>query len=130
MAAAVHDLRDKKGDSMGRRTWIIVVTVAVGALALVVGINLFFRAQHLSFANSPDGSWSVLVIGRRTWNGSYDLVVEVWDSNGKGGGSGEFVVGLTRDLDAAKRQHAVRFLDNDVAMVGRVKIEKSRYIKP
>src|ERR1043166_4903902 len=109
---------------MSRRAWIIVAVAgmllllgAVGALLLSSG-----QSQTISEATSPDTTWSVVVVARPHFlSGSYDVVVEVRDAQGKR--MSGHVVDLTRDLEAARKAHAVSFTDNNSAMVGNRNIE-------
>jgi hypothetical protein len=84
--------------------------------------------QPISSATSPDGTWSVAVVARPHLSGSYDISVEVRDTQGQIVGGG-FVVDNTRDLDRAKRVHAVRFVDNDTAKVGTRTVDKPSSIR-
>ncbi len=117
---------------MKPRIWMIAGAAVAVALLLGAGVCLMLpglleREQQVSAATSPDGSWSVAVVARPKLSGSYDIVVEVRDSRGKGPGA--FVVGLTRDLGAAAREHAVSFVDGATAKVGSRTLEKSNFIR-
>jgi hypothetical protein len=118
---------------MFRHVWLIVAVAGVLLLlgvVVVVGIGLLFgRQQTISAATSPDGTWSVEVLARpHALTGSYDIIIEVRDGQGQkvGGGS---VVGLTRDLASARRAHAVSFVDNNTAKVGKRTINKPSLIR-
>jgi hypothetical protein len=119
---------------MRRRVWIVgsVSLVVVVVLALA-GIGLTHltaeQEQPLSTATSPDGSWSVSVVGKRRLSGAYELVVKVRDARGQETPGGSFVVGLTRDLAAAERDQAVSFIDNATAKVGSRTLEKAKFIR-
>jgi hypothetical protein len=115
---------------MSRRAWIIVAVAGAllllgttGALLLTPG-----QPQTISEATSPDKTWSVAVIARPRFLGSsYDIVVEVRDSQGKH--MNGHVVDLTHDLEAARKARAVSFVDNNTAMVGNRKIEKPDFLR-
>jgi len=116
---------------MRRRSWIIALavltTLIVGA---TVAFNIVYRSRTVSSAVSPDGSWSVAVIGHRRLNGAYELVVEVRDREGRLVPTGAFVVGLTHDLLlAAEQNFPVSFVDADTVQVGKRTLEKSSYFK-
>jgi hypothetical protein len=115
---------------MSRRTWVFLGAVTVVAASLgVAGVLLSSdRRQTLSEASSPDGTWSVAVVGRRLLTGAWEVVVEVRDSEGRVVPGGAFVVDLTRDLTGAERTHAVRFLDNATAKVGGRTLDKATWI--
>jgi hypothetical protein len=104
---------------------VLAVIVAVGAAS----VWLLSDRRPVSAATSPDGSWSVAVVGQRRLDGAYDLVVEVRDRGGQVAPGGAFVVGLTRDLRAAERDHAVCFLDSNTAQVGSRTLQRARFIK-
>jgi hypothetical protein len=111
---------------MSRFGWLpfgIVVVFLVG-LGVVALFYLTDDRETLAEATSPDGTWSVAVLARpRFLSGAYDITVEARDAQGQPT-SGGFVVDLTRDLDAARKAHAVKFVDNNTAMVGNRTIAK------
>ena len=103
----------------------LLVGLALGAVALRVLPGLLAGEQQVSAATSPDGTWSVAVVGYPTFSGSYELVVEVHDARGVAVPGASFVVDLTRDLSKARRDHAVRFVDNTTANVGDRTLKKA-----
>jgi hypothetical protein len=115
-----------------RRFWVIAGSVAaalaLGGVVLVLVPGLLTKNRPISEATSPDGSWSVAVVAHPTVGGSHELVVEVRDGRGQLAGE-SFVVGLTRDLDAAQREYAVKFVDNVTAKVGSRTLEKAKFIR-
>ena len=119
---------------MSRQAWfLIVVAVVVAGVLLSLGVIWLFPGQHqseqtLSSATSPDGTWSVAVLARPQLSGSYDISVEVRDAQGQIVDGG-FVVDNTRDLDRARKAHAVSFVDNNTAKVGTRTVDKPSSIR-
>jgi hypothetical protein len=117
---------------MTRRAKVLTVVagIAVVVISLIVWRVLRQESPVLSQASSPDGTWSVAVLGNRQLSGSYEIVVHVRDSEQRVAPTGAFVVGIASDRAAAVRDYAVMFESNEVARVGRtVTIEKSKYIR-
>jgi hypothetical protein len=112
---------------MQRRNWIIAAVVLVAVLA-AASIQYLFAPRTISSAVSPDGSWSVVVIGKRRFNGAYELVTEIRDRDGRLAPTGAFVVGLTSEITPATEQHyAIRFVDADTAQFAERVLEKRTY---
>lgn len=115
---------------MRRREWVFAGAILL-ALAAVGGTGVWFLPQDrpASAATSPDGSWSVAVVGKRRFNGAYELVVEVRDRGGRLAPAGAFVAGLSRDPGAAERNYPVRFLDSESAQVGDRSLKKAEFFR-
>jgi hypothetical protein len=77
----------------------------------------------LSEATSPDGTWSIQVVAKPQMMGGYDIVLFEGDGQGKML-PGSAVIDLTRDLDAARNRHLVRFVDDNTAQVGSRTLER------
>lgn len=110
---------------MSRRGWVIIAITAGALLAvagLVVLVQLPDKPQTLSSATSPDGTWSIEVIAKQRFQGAYDIVVQIREKDG--GVSSGGVMGLERDLAAAKRKYGVLFIDNTTAKVGGHTVKK------
>ncbi len=113
---------------MSRRFWllasVLVVLLALGA----VGLFLLTEPHPIAAATSPDGTWSVTVVGQRLLTGAYEIVVRVQSTQGQPVRTEGFVVGLTGDLDAARRNHAITFVDDSTAKVGTRILKKADFI--
>jgi hypothetical protein len=117
---------------MTRRVKVLIAVGGVAAviLAFVAWRVLTAESPVLSRASSPDGTWSVAVLGNWQPSGSHEIVVEVRDAQGRVAPNGAFVVGIAPDGAAAERDYAVTFESDEVARVGRSRtVEKSRYIR-
>jgi len=114
---------------MQRRLAIKAAVVLVVVVALAAALLwLLFQPRVVSHGVSPDGSWSVAVVGKRRFNGAYELVAEIRDRDGQIAPTGAFVVGLTSDITPATEQHyGIRFLNADTAQLEKRTIEKATY---
>ena len=116
-----------EGWSMRARLFFFGIIVLTFAVAGFIRLQDELKDRLISSATSPDGSWSVALIGKWKLTGWYELFVEVRDRRGALPRGGAFVVGYANDLDAAKQTHAVQFHGNEVARVADWTLEKARY---
>lgn len=113
-----------------------IVTVVLTLLLLVAvcgfgglgGIMFFFRERPVSQATSPDGSWTIAVVGRLWINGSCEVMVRIKNRSGiPAPVNGNYVAGHTSSLDRAKLDYAVSFLDNETAKIGQRTLQKAHH---
>jgi hypothetical protein len=120
-------------DVVSRRMKTIVgitsIAILVCVVSIVVALVITRRSpQLISEAKSPDDTWSIAVIAKPRFGGSYDIVANVKDADSKVVRNGAFVIGLTSDLESAREVFAITFDSNDLARIGeRRMIERSRF---
>lgn len=106
------------------------VFLLVGLAALVLlGVYLFVWDQQrdLAVATSPDGSWSVAVVGKKLLLGSgIEVHVEVRDRDGRPM-PGAHVIGITSDWDQAKKGYGKVTCGPEEAVVLDRTIRRSDY---
>ncbi len=105
---------------MKRPLLILLCLVPVVLVALCgVGGMLFLRERPISSATSPDGTWSIAVVGLPRLNGAYEIAIRTTDQAGKPAPvNGSYVAGIKGSLDSAKLDFVVRFVDNETASLG------------
>ena len=92
---------------------VLASLIALAVLFAVIG-NRLFAPVELPDQTSPDGSWTIRLVGRPTWNGSVEISGSAYD-HASGSVRGPSVVGLTESIEEFRTRYASLAFEGNTA---------------